>query len=428
MRTKKSKSEKQTVTRGSIRVTIRPILNRGKQRFQLEWYNIGGELQRRSRSTEEEAKEEADKIINQINAGDREATTFSGTDKKEYEKCTGMIKGTGYDLAPAISQFTKCIEKLGDRATLPEAVDYFLKYAPVDMKTVTVSEVVEEFLNVKVEEVSAKSFRDYNVQLTNLAKAFQCNLEEVTEKRLRKYIEGKKITTKHRGKGEIGTSLSNQTRKNILLKIHAFFVWAKKENYLPPTITAAERLTNVVKARNSRVWKTSTKGAVILKLNEAKKLLNGVREDLQPYTALLLFAGLRPSEAKKLRWEHIDYDEEYIEIKPEVGAKLEHERFIPLQPTLVEWLEPHRKKSGLITFETSDIILTKEAVDKLKMFDAWPHDVCRHSYASYRLAVIKNKNQLAEEMGNSVTVINKHYRRPIKTETGEKYFDLFPKG
>jgi integrase len=406
-------------------VHISRIFKRGKERFQVEWYE-GGERRRRSRSTLEEIRRCADEIGNNLKQGDQEANTFTGSEKLQYQKAMGALEGTGYTLVDAVKAFAKSHKTLGERGTIPDAVDYFMTYCPEDRRIVTVSEAVAGFLEYKQQEIDPKSFRDYRCRLTEMADVFDCNLENVTEKNLRTWIESLTVKEEKNGMGKMGDPISNQTRRGYLAKIHALFKWAKKNNYLPPTLSAAESLSQVVKARNSRIWFVPRGSAAIMTVKQADALVRGVRDDNRAYTALLLFAGLRPSECLRLLWEHIDFDTGHIEIIPEVARKVGADRYVPLEDNLRQWLEPYRKESGSIAYKTANTMLTGEAVKKLKIFPSWIGDIPRHSYASYRLAIFPDKPKLAEYMGNSVKVINKHYRRPVLEEAGRAYFSIVP--
>ena len=61
-----------------------------------------------------------------------------------------------------------------------------------------------------------------------------------------------------------------------------------------------------------------------------------------------------------------------------------------------------------------------------KLEIGWPHNVLRHSYISYRIAVVQNAAQVALEAGNSPTIIFKHYRELVTKEDAEKWFSLMP--
>lgn len=56
----------------------------------------------------------------------------------------------------------------------------------------------------------------------------------------------------------------------------------------------------------------------------------------------------------------------------------------------------------------------------------WPKDALRHSYGSYRNAVIRSLSQVAEEMGSSEDMLRKHYHNPRSKAEGEAWFNLRP--
>jgi hypothetical protein len=58
--------------------------------------------------------------------------------------------------------------------------------------------------------------------------------------------------------------------------------------------------------------------------------------------------------------------------------------------------------------------------------DDWPANVMRHSFGSYWLAEFKDKNALALQMGNSPTVIEKHYERAVRPKEAARYWQIKP--
>jgi hypothetical protein len=53
--------------------------------------------------------------------------------------------------------------------------------------------------------------------------------------------------------------------------------------------------------------------------------------------------------------------------------------------------------------------------------------VLRHSFISYRIAIVQSADQVALEAGNSVTIIFKHYRELTTPEVAKKWFSILPK-
>ena len=100
-----------------------------------------------------------------------------------------------------------------------------------------------------------------------------------------------------------------------------------------------------------------------------------------------------------------------------------------LQKNLKKLITPYAEKKQALGPEgravlTNSIRVLSSAVIELGIADLWPHDVARHSYASYRLAVLGDVHKLANEMGNSVNVIHKHYKAPFTEEEGTAYFSI----
>ena len=54
----------------------------------------------------------------------------------------------------------------------------------------------------------------------------------------------------------------------------------------------------------------------------------------------------------------------------------------------------------------------------------WPTDVLRHSFCSYRIAVVKSLEQVATEADNSPAILKSNYRRPLRHEDGLAWWDL----
>jgi len=143
--------------------------------------------------------------------------------------------------------------------------------------------------------------------------------------------------------------------------------------------------------------------------------------DLVPYVAICAFAGLRPTEARALDWANIHFDSLQIEVKAR-HSKTRRYRLVPMQPNLVRWLESQRRESGPVGYSRRRF---REAW-KSSGTGQWKTNLLRHSFATYRLPILKSADALALEMGNSPDVIFRHYRRPVTEAEARKYFELIP--
>lgn len=58
----------------------------------------------------------------------------------------------------------------------------------------------------------------------------------------------------------------------------------------------------------------------------------------------------------------------------------------------------------------------------------WKKNALRHSYISHRLAITRNKGQLAEECGNSEQVIQTNYKALVTPSAAARWFAITPPG
>jgi len=50
----------------------------------------------------------------------------------------------------------------------------------------------------------------------------------------------------------------------------------------------------------------------------------------------------------------------------------------------------------------------------------------RHSFGTYRQAVLKNIAQVSDEMGNSIGICKCNYAKPISPEIAQEWFSILP--
>lgn len=186
----------------------------------------------------------------------------------------------------------------------------------------------------------------------------------------------------------------------------------------------------------------------ILTPSDIEDLLDAASRDkdariLLPVIALGAFAGLRPEEARQIRWENIDLSSEtpHATVLPET-SKTRDKRFPTLNATCLSWLRGCRQTQGVISGDSKQHFrkgwervrmmagwhVTETSQRKAKLdgqpVKPWPEDCLRHSFASYWLPIHNDRPKLAEIMGNSTDVIREYYRKPIKPGVAEKYWAL----
>ncbi len=162
----------------------------------------------------------------------------------------------------------------------------------------------------------------------------------------------------------------------------------------------------------------------ILTLDETRKILKFTKAKLphfQAWLALTLFGGLRPEEAEKITWDKVDKKAGTVLIDASV-SKVRNERTVHLKPVAVAWL----KRGGDLPLTPA---VRRRAIRKLREVLKWPvwkKDVLRHTAASNWIADVKSYGAVALELGNSETMLRKHYKRPVSDADAKRFWALTP--
>jgi integrase len=150
-------------------------------------------------------------------------------------------------------------------------------------------------------------------------------------------------------------------------------------------------------------------------------LLKKADATLRPFIALGAFAGLRTAELHRLDWSEIDLDRGFITVAAS-KAKTRRRRLVPISDNLKLWLAPIRKASGPICVHVCAQHAAREKCDGFK----WAKNGLRHSFISYRLAILHDTARVALEAGNSPQVIFSHYRELVTPEQAQMWFAVKP--
>lgn len=227
-----------------------------------------------------------------------------------------------------------------------------------------------------------------------------------------------------------GADLAAKTRRDIRAHLVSFWRWALKQGFAgSDPVTAAERLPTV---------KVGTGEKRLLTRTELCSILNLIATEYRAWVVLGAFAGLRPEEitpsrnkkaAKRgLRCEEIDWTFSVIRLPAEV-SKVHRARIVPMSDALkagLRWAGIEQGMTGKICLRNPSNPGELARLGKLLFDGHWPQDALRHSFGSYRNAILRNLGQVAEEMGNSIQMLERHYHNPQPTEEGTAWFALRP--
>jgi hypothetical protein len=294
--------------------------------------------------------------------------------------------------------------------TLAQAAKFAAEHVSRVKITLTIEEAVKRFLESR-EKRSDMHYKDLNRRLNRwLATIDPANDVATVEK------------------GEIEEYLAGYTGRNQLNHLRAlsnFFRFSSKIGAIGIVPTSGIDISfrrSTVAYLESKVFSDLLVKA--FEQNEA---------DILAWLVLGGFLGLRPFEVYHAYWSGVKWETSEFRVEAE-WSKTRRSRVLPIQANAMAWLTiAHglRKKDDQIlpnhnTF-THRFVAWREANHDMAFWRG-KQDVLRHSYGTHRMAIVRNAHQVAEEMGNSVVIVRRHYDAVLEPSRACTWWQIRPKG
>lgn len=284
--------------------------------------------------------------------------------------------------------------------TLRDATKFYLAHLRQLETSLPVSAVVAELIEMKrAAHKSERYVKDLGLRLGRFAKTHgDRSAASITGKELDAWLAG--------------LAVAPGTRNTFRRDIRTLFSFCTKRGYCPNNeAQGTERAEDVDKPPG------------ILTPAQCSALLGACGDDVLPYVAISLFAGLRAAELEKLDWAEVDMESGHIEVTA-AKSKTKRRRLVPISENLAEWIRPVAALAGPV----APVGLRKrfDAVKALAGLKAWPQNAMRHSFGSYRLAACADAARVSLEMGNSPAMVFAHYRELVKPADAAKYWNIRP--
>jgi len=296
----------------------------------------------------------------------------------------------------------ECQKKLG-ATPLHEAVNFYLRNKQAHTNGKTVAEVVRELMLRKQNDASLGS--RYMMTLKTRLRLF---LEEFA---VRKIVS---IRSSELQDFLDGMQCAGKTKSNIFGAVSLVFSHGKRQGYFPKgeDLATAEVEQPRVRFSTPEVFTPA----------ELMGILKIARPEEIAYLTISAFAGGRRAEVERLSYEDIDFEERIIRMNTEI-TKTGQRRTLEIPDNLYEWLLPLRGKTGPLVQERNPLRRLR-----LVLGDGWnwKSNGLRHSFISYHLAKNKNAPWTAELAGNSVRMINAHYKSLVTRSSAEEWFTISP--
>jgi integrase len=362
------------------------------------------------------ARKKGDTLAGLVSSGDIAAAQLRGPQVASYGRAVELIRPTGDSLELAASRYAEAVKILGNGSKLVEAAEAFVIRQGLPDKTV--AEVVQEMLAEKTSKGREKrTLDDLRNRLTRFAGDFQCPIATVTKSDIQQWLD------------KLGTS--ERDKLNFRSKVGTLFKWAWRRDYV--LLNPVEK-TEKPEADNGEIE--------IYSAIEMQRLIDAATRHCKDYLPCLLiggFAGLRSSEIERLTWEDISLTRGYIKASAKKRGTPSR-RLVPIQPNLAAWLADYADKKGLVWTGKHDQFsdaqqevaeATRINADTEKGIEAaepvaWKHNGLRHSFISYRLAILQDDAKTALEAGNSKDMLHQHYKELATPEEAKVWFDIAP--
>src|SRR6202522_3995281 len=155
---------------GKQTVKLYRSVNRGKEMYQLAFYQAGRRVQKNF-SDKAEAKRVAKQILGEL-TNDAVAVEAMATPELESLIAAKKVLVGGYALHVAVEEHAQAVSRLG-KATLREAVEFFLRHNRTDVPRLTLAEIAEQFAKSREQSgLSAHYISQCRKIVGDLAKAF----------------------------------------------------------------------------------------------------------------------------------------------------------------------------------------------------------------------------------------------------------------
>ena len=303
-------------------------------------------------------------------------------------------------------EYREAVRKLAGRATLAEVVEYWLERHPATPVEAWDAAALRYRQGMRAGQRREASVLDKETKLgilgEALADAAPLTLDDADIERAVEAL------ARSRGWGEV----TQRAYRNAGLTLLRF-------------VRGKSKRMSVRDESPPEVWDAAT----------VERLLHAaeaVAPEIVAGLAVMAFAGVRPYEALRLKWEHIRMDgvKPLIVMMADV-TKTRATRHVVVSGNLREWLKRYRRDDGPLVASAATMRAGRERAMAAAGIAAWPKDVLRHTAATMLHGLTHDANYTASQLGHTggTSVFERHYRGVMPApDDVERFWRIVPKG
>jgi len=358
----------------------------------------------------EDAKTAARDACIKIANGEQHSLMLNSSDRMVYLRASEAVAKLNIPIDVACRDYAEAHAIIAGRVGLVEVCRDWIKRHAVELQRIKLADAVEQ---LKEQARNDRKARDRQERIATVLGRFAEDLQ----------VEVHAVTPDLVSRWLASLPFAERTRRNYSDMLGFFNRFCARRGYIAK---GTDWMDGVQKYRKRKIGTIATyepsEMEVLLRYAEKKA------KDMVPFLAIGAFAGLRHSEIDRLDWKQVDLDDGdgFIEVLPVDGTKSdERRRLVPIQPNLKAWLLRYLKTSGPVCPQKNstrqlDLIATGAGM-------AWLRNSLRYGFISYRVAACADVARVADEAGNSVTVIRQNYLKRVRPAQAVEYFNILPR-
>ena len=384
------------------KLTARITYSEKDNLFHAYW-NCNGQRGKAASKCYKTAKEKALTALKYIHNGQSEIATLNNRELRQLMAARDLLKDVGIDNLLHVATEYITFRKLAPETNLSEVVRFWVN-SHSNIQVMPFNEAAWDWFKTARNHWKKRNTNFHEKRVNRLVGCFKCNACDLSFESIRLFFQV-----------ELGGK-SPKTRNHYRETLRGIINHCVARSWL----TSDHRLESLLKPE-----KAPPADPEIISPDEYRIVLENADPEMLPAAAMFGLCGLRTSEIEELTWEKVFGIEGFIELNAH-RTKTAQRRLVPCPAALNAWLEPYKGRTGLVWKRT--FIAFERAYTKLrkKTGIAGKDNCMRHSYASYRMAILNDAAKVASEMGNSPAIIYRDYRKLVTPDAAQQWFAVYP--